>query len=111
MKYRRLAVQIIISISILLLLIQDANVDNIFSALKQSELQWLLLALFIKGLTLLIHEFRLWLALNPPRPNIKTTMQIGFASGAMNLVFPGRAGDIAATRGRSGHAAFWSVFW
>jgi len=95
-KFRRLAVQIIVSISILLLLVHDANKDNIFSALQQSELRWLLLALVVKGITLLIHEFRLWLALNPPRPSIKTTMQIGFASGALNLVFPGRAGDIAA---------------
>ena len=96
MKHWRLAIQIILSIAILILLIQDADVGNIFSALEQSNWSWLFLALLLKTIALFIHEYRLWLALNPPRPDIRKTMQIGFASGAINLVFPGRAGDIAA---------------
>ena len=96
MKPWRVLLQVVLSIIILLLLINDADKNNIIIALQQSDVTWLLAALFLKTITLFIHEYRLWLALNPPRPSIKKTMQIGFASGAINLVFPGRAGDIAA---------------
>jgi uncharacterized protein (TIRG00374 family) len=95
-KNWRITFQIILSVAILLLLINDAESTNILIALQQSDLIWLVAALIVKTITLFIHEYRLWLALNPPRPSIKKTMQIGFASGAINLVFPGRAGDIAA---------------
>jgi uncharacterized protein (TIRG00374 family) len=74
----------------------DADFSEISHALEQSNLGWITGALLLKLLTLFIHEFRLWLALNHPRPVIRRTMTIGFASGALNLVLPGRAGDIAA---------------
>lgn len=88
--------QLFLSLLILLLLSLDTQIDDIKSALQSSHWPWLIAALTLKLCTLFIHEFRLWLALNEPRPAIAQTMKIGFASGAMNLVLPGRAGDIAA---------------
>ena len=46
--------------------------------------------------TLFLHEFRLWVSINPPRPPIGRVLAIGLASGVLNLVLPGRAGDLAA---------------
>ena len=88
--------QLLLSLLIIVLLSLDSQIDDIKDALSQSNWIWLAAALLLKSLTLFIHEFRLWLALTSPRPPIAKTMTIGFASGAMNLVLPGRAGDIAA---------------
>ena len=88
--------QLFLSLLILLLLSLDSQITDIQSALSKSSWYWLGAALLLKLVTLFIHEFRLWLALTEPRPPIAQTMTIGFASGAINLVLPGRAGDIAA---------------
>ena len=88
--------QLFLSLLILVLLSLDSQIDDIQNALSQSDWSWLAAALLLKSVTLFIHEFRLWLALTAPRPPMAKTMTIGFASGAINLVLPGRAGDIAA---------------
>ena len=96
MKKWQFAAQITISVLIVFLLLSDADLSSIGSALRQSQWIWLGGALILKMLSLLLHEYRLWLALTAPRPKLTLTMQIGFASGALNLVLPARAGDIAA---------------
>ena len=88
--------QLFLSLLILLLLSLDSQLEDVQNALTESSWLWLGGALLLKLITLFIHEFRLWLALTEPRPPIAQTMTIGFASGAINLVLPGRAGDIAA---------------
>ena len=60
------------------------------------NLNWLLFALILKSISLSIHEYRLWLGFPSPRPPIKTTLQIGFSSALINILIPGRAGDVAA---------------
>ena len=83
----RILLQIAISLVILGLLIQDADTENLFTALKQSDLRWLLGHLLLKRSPFSFmnidcgwHSTRLDRIL--PKP------QIGFASGAINLVFP-----------------------
>lgn len=57
---------------------------------------WLAVAMLVKAATLYLHEQRLWLAFNAPRPPLRRVLGIGFAAGVLNLVLPGRAGDIAS---------------
>ena len=83
-----------LSVVVVYLLVQDANTKDVASILATADWFWLVVAMLIKLLSLCIHEYRLWLAIHPPRPSITTTMQIGFASACINLVFPARAGDI-----------------
>lgn len=60
------------------------------------RLRWgpLVLALAIKSAALLVHEVRLWMLLPLPRPRLRTVAQIGLVSGVVNLILPGRAGDL-----------------
>lgn len=85
-----------LSVAVIWIFIQDANTQDLKQILSNIRWSWLLGALVIKGLSLTIHEYRLWLGFGQPRPQIFQTMQIGFASALLNMLFPGRAGDIAA---------------
>ena len=85
-----------LSVAVIWVFIQDANTQDLQALLLNLNWTWLIAALIIKSISLTIHEYRLWLGFGQPRPPIQQTMQIGFASALLNMLFPGRAGDIAA---------------
>ena len=85
-----------LSVAVIAVFIQDANTQDLWTLLYNLNTTWLIGALFLKSISLTIHEYRLWLGFGEPRPPIQQTMQIGFASALLNILFPGRAGDIAA---------------
>ena len=95
-KYWTTLLSLGLSIAVLVLFITDANERDLLNLLKNLNVTWLVFALFLKGISLAIHEYRLWLGFAQPRPPLNTTMQIGFSSALLNILFPGRAGDIAA---------------
>ena len=84
------------SLLVLVLLFREVDVASVKGLWPRLHLRWLALALLLKAATLLLHELRLWVSLNPPRPPVGRVVAIGLASGCINLVLPGRAGDLAA---------------
>lgn len=95
-KYWKELLSVVLSVGVLYVFIQDANTQNLWTLLYNLNTTWLIGALVLKSISLTIHEYRLWLGFGQPRPPIQQTMQIGFASALLNILFPGRAGDIAA---------------
>lgn len=95
-KYWKELLSIVLSAGVLYVFIQDANTQDLWTLLYNLNTTWLIGALVLKSISLTIHEYRLWLGFGRPRPPIQQTMQIGFASAVLNILFPGRAGDIAA---------------
>jgi len=90
------AAQALISLGVLALLIRDVDREALAQTIRQGHPGWLLAALVTKAASLVLHEVRLWSALPPPRPRWRRVLAIGLASGVLNLVLPGRAGDFAA---------------
>ncbi len=88
--------QVAASLVVLTLLFRDVDTEAVTALLPRISWAWLLAALGLKLTTLFLHELRLWVSLNPPRPSLARVVVIGFASGVLNLVLPGRAGDLAA---------------
>lgn len=84
------------SVLVLGLLLADTDPDALRGVLDRAHLGWLALALGVKAVGLLLHEVRLWLAFNPPRPPPRRTVAIGLAAGLLNTALPMRAGDLAA---------------
>lgn len=95
-RYWKELLSIVLSLAVLGLFLQDADQKNLLGLLSQANLPWLLGAFVLKSISLTIHEYRLWMGFPKPRPPIQATMQIGFASALINIVVPGRAGDVAA---------------
>ena len=87
---------IALSIAVIVVFLQDANLHELWTLLSSIDQSWLVAALVVKSISLTIHEYRLWLGFGQKRPPIQQTIQIGFASALLNILFPGRAGDIAA---------------
>lgn len=90
------ALQVGASALVLSLLVSDTDLSAVRAVLARSHLGWLALALLVKSAALVLHEVRLWLAFNPPRPPPRKTVAIGLAAGLLNTVLPLRAGDVAA---------------
>ena len=90
------ALQVGGSALVLGLLLSDTDVDAVRDTLARSHLGWLALAVCVKSAALVLHEVRLWLAFNPPRPPARKTVAIGLAAGLLNTLLPLRAGDVAA---------------
>lgn len=87
---------VVLSVAVIAVFLQDANMKELWTLLSSIEWPWLIAALAVKSVSLTIHEYRLWLGFGQDRPPIQQTIQIGFASALLNILFPGRAGDIAA---------------
>ena len=90
------AAQVAGSALVIALLLREADTEAVLGFLRQSSPGWLALALVVKALALVLHEVRLWLAFNPPRPPPRRTVAIGLAAGLLNTVLPMRAGDVIA---------------
>ncbi len=88
--------QIGISALVLGLLVREAGGVDLDALRAAARPGWLALALAVKTTSLVLHELRLWVSFNPPRPPLRGVLAIGFASGVVNLVLPGRAGDLLA---------------
>ncbi len=88
--------QLAVSVAVLVALFSHVDRAAVATLVDRAAPGWLLLAMGIKWSSLVLHEVRLWVSLNPPRPPLFRVIQIGFASGVLNLVLPGRAGDLAA---------------
>ena len=84
------------SLLVLALLLRDTDRAALVEVLEQAQPAWLAAALGVKVFALLLHELRLWMAFNAPRPPLAKVTAIGLAAGVLNLVLPGRAGDVAA---------------
>lgn len=95
-KYWKEILSIALSILVLMLFLQDANQEILTDLFGQIHWGWLGVAFVAKAISLSIHEYRLWVGFPYPRPPIQDTMQIGFSSAVINIVAPGRAGDVAA---------------
>jgi len=90
------AVQLAASLLVLGLLGRETDASSLAGITGRIAPGWLALSLAIKTFTLYLHEQRLWLAFNAPRPPLGKVLGIGFAAGVLNLVLPGRAGDVAS---------------
>jgi hypothetical protein len=88
--------QLALSVFILWVLLSDIDTDAIKAVLISGSIWWAAAALGIKTLALIVHEWRLWLALPQPRPPLRAVISLGLAAGALNLALPARAGDLAA---------------
>ncbi len=93
---RRVVLQVVASIGILLLLLQDVDFKRLLRVLQEGSVVMLFVAFGVKALGLLLHEFRLWMALPEPRPRVRPVISLGLAAGVLNLALPARAGDFAA---------------
>ena len=99
MTKRRLVTlgQVAASVTVLVLLVRDADTDLVLEALSGAALPWLVAAIAFKCVSLSIHELRLWIALLPwKRQPFWTVMAIGYTSGLVNAILPARGGDLAA---------------
>ena len=90
------ALQLIASIVVLVALVRSADSDQLWGMLAESSLQWLGLAVFLKVISIVLHEVRLWHALPTPRPAMTPVVRIGLIAGTLNLARPARAGDLTA---------------
>jgi hypothetical protein len=88
--------QFIVSVGILAVLLHDVDFGRLQQVLEEGSLAMLLAAFTVKAAGLLLHEFRLWLALPKPRPQVRPVLSLGLAAGVLNLALPARAGDFAA---------------
>jgi len=88
--------QVAASVAVVVVLAREVKLDELARTWERTRLGWLVLAFGIKAVTLLLHEVRLWLAFPQPRPALRPVISIGFAAGLLNLVLPGRGGDLAA---------------
>ena len=95
-QYWKEILSVLLSVAVVVVFLQDANVKELWTLLSSIDQSWLIAALVVKSISLTIHEYRLWLGFGQDRPPIQQTIQIGFASALLNILFPGRAGDIAA---------------
>jgi hypothetical protein len=91
-----LVLQVAVSLAILGLLVWDARTEELHLSFGVWRWDMVSLALAMKSGALVLHEYRLWLALPAPRPHLRRTMVIGFISGAMHTVLPARGGDAVA---------------
>lgn len=92
----RTAFQLALSAFILWVLLADVDLAAVATTLKGGSWPWAIAALAVKTTALLVHEYRLWLALPKPRPATSSIISLGLAAGALNLALPARAGDLAA---------------
>lgn len=80
---------------VLVVLSREVEAQSLSEIVGRVSWGWMSVALVVKAASLLVHEIRLWLSLNPPRPPLRRVAAIGFAAGALNLVLPARGGDLA----------------
>ena len=93
----KIPAQIIASIAVLYVLIQQADLDKIRIALEGTDLRWLLFAAVVKTLSLSLHEVRLWVTLHAwKKTPFLPVLAIGYLSGLLNSVLPIRGGDLVA---------------
>ncbi len=92
----RVLIQLSLSVLILWLLLDDVDFGEVWQTLSNGSIGWFLAAVTVKTAALLVHEYRLWLALPAPRPPTKKIISLGLAAGVLNLALPARAGDVAA---------------
>jgi hypothetical protein len=95
-KHWKILLPLILSLFVFYLFFRDIDQTVLTENLSSLHWGWLGLALFIKTISLCIHEYRLWYSIHEPRPNIVQTMQIGFSNALLNLIIPWRAGDLIA---------------
>ncbi|HCH61522.1 MAG TPA: hypothetical protein DFR83_01875 [Deltaproteobacteria bacterium] len=87
-------IQLVASVLVLGLFIRSVEPEQLRSLPSRVHLLPLLGALLVKGLALLLHDIRLWYILPQPRPPLIDILRVGLVSGVVNLVSPGRAGDV-----------------
>jgi uncharacterized membrane protein YbhN (UPF0104 family) len=91
------AVQALASVAVLVLLVRQAALDELSTALTQASWGWLAVACVGKTLGLTLHEVRLWVSLLPGhRRPVWAVVLIGYAAGLVNTVLPMRSGDMFA---------------
>lgn len=86
--------QLVASVVVLGLFIRSVEPEQLRSLPSRVHIGPLLGALLVKGLALLLHDVRLWYILPQPRPPLVDVLRVGLVSGVVNLVSPGRAGDV-----------------
>ncbi len=90
-------IQLALSLVVLWVLSRDMDMDRLQAVVSTGHAwAWLGLGLGGKALTVILHELRLWLAFEHPRPPAGQVFQIGFVAALANLVLPARAGDVLA---------------
>ena len=87
--------QFVASAAVLTVFVRTIEPAQLYALPQRISWGLLLAALLIKTVALLVHELRIWLALPSPRPPVLLVAQVGLVSGVLNLILPGRAGDIA----------------
>lgn len=85
-----------IGLSALLLFLFISSMDGQQLRDLPARMDWtaLLVAAGIKLAALIVHEVRFWVLLPHPRAHPWLVARIGFVSGMLNIVLPGRTGDI-----------------
>jgi len=87
--------QLTASIVVLVLFVRAVEPQQLRALPGRVDVGLLLLAFAVKAAALLLHEVRVWLVLPHPRPPLAKVTRIGLVAGVINLVLPGRAGDLA----------------
>jgi uncharacterized membrane protein YbhN (UPF0104 family) len=89
--------QILVSLTVIALLIRQADLTRVKQELAGASLGWLVLATFIKSASLTLHEVRLWVSLMPDHKRPAwPIISIGYTSGLANSILPARGGDLVA---------------
>lgn len=91
-----LVFQALFSLGLIIFLVKQAKTEAVCSALEETSLFWLSMALLVNFAALTLHEIRVWFAIKPQKASLKGVMGIGFMSGILNFILPIRLGDIAA---------------
>jgi len=86
--------QLAVSVAVLAALVRAVQPEQLEALPGRVNWGLLLLAMGIKASALLVHDFRVWMVLPSPRPPVLKVAVIGLVSGVVNLVLPGRAGDL-----------------
>jgi uncharacterized membrane protein YbhN (UPF0104 family) len=93
--WRTVAAQLLVSVAVIGLLVWDAEPARVAAVLAEVDLRWLGLASGVQLLSLILHELRVWLALDRAVP-ARAVIRAGLAANLVNLVLPARVADLAA---------------
>jgi len=75
-------------------LARDIDRERLGTLLQSADWRYVAAAFGLKLGSLVLHEVRTWMPLPRPRPPLSPLVRMCLGVGMLNLVFPGRAGDI-----------------
>ncbi|RME20198.1 MAG: hypothetical protein D6798_20970 [Deltaproteobacteria bacterium] len=86
--------RLLLSVAVLAWLGHDVDTGQVAAVARAADWRILVVAFGLKLASLLLHEVRTWLPLPRPRPPLVPVVATCLGVGMLNLVLPGRAGDL-----------------